>query len=299
MELRHLRYFDAVATDLHVTQAAERLGVAQPALTQQIRSLEAELGLKLWQKSGRGIELTEAGRVFHEEARAILQRSQTAVLLVQKVARGESGRVVIGYIESASFNDTMTSLIADCRHQWPDVELELVQDRTTNLVRSMQQRRVDIAFVRPPLPEATDISFFPLTHEHLVVAVSKHHRFAERSSLTISELAGEEFVMLGRRVGSSGLNDLIHGACADNGFVRKTAQVTPNFASSINLVAASLGIAVVPECMRHLRADTVSYIPLEILKPLVSEMGIAYRSSEQAPAVLIFIKQAKDMVIIK
>lgn len=296
MELRHLRYFLAVATEAHVTRAAERLGVAQPALTQQIRTLEAELGVTLWRRAGRNIELTEAGQVLQGEATAILNRVQEAVRLTRKAGRGESGRVVVGYIETASYTDAMARIIAACRQHWPAIELQLTQNRTTSLIEALIQRQVDIAFVRPPVPAQAGIGFISLEREGLFVALPRHHPLAEQTSVEIAQIADEEFIGHARLHGRTGLHDLIENACAQAGFVRRIAQFTPQFSSSLNLVASSMGISIVPACMRHFRLDEIVYLPLVCRPPVMSEIGIAYRNNEKAPAVLNIVELAQGQI---
>lgn len=295
MELRHLRYFNAIASELHVTRAAERLGVAQPALTRQMRALEAELGVALFRRTGRNIALTEAGQVFLAECRGTLERAEGMVAATRKAGRGESGRVVVGYIETASYTALMADIIAACRHRWPEIELALVQDRTLGLVEALTHHTVDLALVRPPLAVQAGITLDVLAFENMMVAVHHRHRLAQRDMIDISELAGEAFISHGRQLGRAGLHDLIEQACQRAGFQRRMAQYAPQYASGINLVAAGLGVAIVPACLQRLHPDAVTYVPLRSDPPLISEIAMVSRGSERAPAVLKVLEVARGL----
>lgn len=292
MELRQLRYFDAVATDQHVTNAAIRLGVAQPALSQQIKALERELGFPLLQRVGRRVQLTEAGRVFHQGIRPLLDRLRATVDQASEAARGLTGRVVVGFTESASFSPAMTSVIATSRRTWPQVQFELVQDRTTALVQGLRERRIDVALVRPALPDDGSLRFVTLAEERLLLAVPQDHRLARRRQVAWADLAEEGFISLDPRLSTSGLDQVIEEACRKAGFTRRVVQRSPLFSSSINLVAASLGVAVVPECMAALRHDAVRYVALS--GPGRAVLGLAHRPDERAPAVLNLIALAEQ-----
>jgi DNA-binding transcriptional LysR family regulator len=172
----------------------------------------------------------------------------------------------------------MAGAIADCRHQWPDIELVLVQDRTLGLVEALTGHTVDIAIVRPPLPPQDGIALEVLASEGLLLAVHRQHRLARRRAVDIGELVDEGFISHGRQRGRAGLHDLIEQACQRAGFARVIAQYAPQYASGINLVAAALGVAIVPACMRHLRTDAVAYLPLRSDPPLVSEIAMASRA---------------------
>jgi DNA-binding transcriptional LysR family regulator len=287
MELRHLRYFRAVAEEAHVTRAAARLGIAQPPLTQQIKALEAELGILLFDRIGRRVELTEAGRVLLGEARAILDHVERAVSLTQQAGQGSSGRLRVGFTGSASFHPVVTEVLKAVRSEWPGVELVLEESKTDHLAAALDQGKLDTAFVRPPLQNRGTLSFQLLATEALMVAVPVTHALAGRESLRLTDLAEESFILYPRATGP-GLSEGVVMACVRAGFSPRVAQQTPQLSSTINMVAASLGIAVVPECLRHLRLDSVRFIRLVGDQPR-AELGLAYRSGERSPVVLNFV----------
>jgi DNA-binding transcriptional LysR family regulator len=290
MELRHLRYFCAVAADGHVHRAAGRLSIAQPALTQQIKALEREIGAKLLARAGRGITLTEAGKMFYAEAQAILQHVDMAASLARQVDAGEAGRLRIGFTESASFHPIVTGALKSFRSCWPSVECELREQHTENLIQFLQDRRLDVAFVRPPIRLEDTIAFEALSEETLVVAMPSDHRRSRSSSLKIEDLEDESFVVYPRQHGL-GLSDDVMAECRRCGFAPKIAQQAPQLSSTINLVAAGMGIAVVPECVRNQRPESVRFIRLHSTG-LRAKLGLAYRKDNLSRSVSHFVEMA-------
>ena len=283
MELRHLRYFCVAAEEMHIRRAAERLGIAQPPLTQQIKALEAELGLKLFARAGRGVALTEAGRVFQAEAKSILERVERATALARQVAGGDVGRLRVGFTESASFSPWLTKIFAAFRSSWPGVELLLEESHTETQIEALQQGRLDAAFIRPPFRADGMIAFEALPSEAMMVAVPLGHRFARRRSVVLADLADEHFIAYPRRHGA-GLSESVMAECRRAGFAPRIVQQAPQLSSTINLVAASVGIAIVPACMRHVRAESVAFIKLSECD-LRAHLGLAYHKCDRPKAV--------------
>lgn len=291
MELRHLRYFLAVAEELNFTRAARRLGISQPPLTQQMKALEAELGVALLDRSAYRIELTDAGRIFAAEAARILGDARSAVQAARRAATGATGRVRVGFTDSASFNSLVTSTLHTFRSGYPAVEVSLEEHPSTELVVALRQGRIDAAFVRPPLPVERGLTLDLLEKEPLVVAVPSNHPLTGRQAVDLGSLAGETFILYPRAV-RPGLADTVVAACEAAGFTPKVGQYAPQLSSTINLVAASLGISIVPESMRCLQARAVTYLPLRG-EPLHALLGIAYRTDEGSAVVHNFIAAAR------
>src|SRR5687767_14267246 len=153
MELRHLRYFIAVAEEKHVTRAAERLGMQQPPLSQQIRALERELDVQLFRRLPRGVELTDAGRALLTDARAILQQIEHAFATTKRTARGELGRLAVGFTSSAPFHPFVPRVIRAYREAVPQVALTLEEGGTSELIEDLRQERIDAAFIRSPIAD--------------------------------------------------------------------------------------------------------------------------------------------------
>ena len=292
MELRHLRYFLAVAEELNFTRAAERLGISQPPLTQQVKALEAELGVALLDRSAYRIELTDAGRIFAAEAARILGDARSAVQAARRAATGATGRVRVGFTESASFNSLVTSTLRCFRSDYPAVEVSLEEHPSTELIVALRQARIDAAFVRPPLPAERGLTLHLLEREPLVVAVPSGHPLAGRQQVDLGALAAETFILYPRAV-RPGLADTVVTACETAGFTPKVGQYAPQLSSTINLVAASLGISIVPDSMRCLQARAVTYVPLRG-EPLHALLGIAYRTDESSAVVHNFIAAARQ-----
>jgi DNA-binding transcriptional LysR family regulator len=290
MDLRHLRYFVVTAEELHFTRAAARIGIAQPPLTFQIKALEAELGVRLFDRLPGNVRLTGPGEVFLEEARAILDRVAKAALRCQLSAQGVIGRIGVGFTESASFRGEVTAALHRYRDLYPQVEMTLEESRSVQLVQSLRQGRIDVAFVRLPIDMDDDIEFRLISTEPMVVALPQSHRLAGRKSLRLRDLEGELFILYPRAT-RFGLSDMIVSACEAIGFSPKIVQNAPQISSTINLVAGSLGITIVPSCMRSSRADEVRYVPLRD-SGLTASLGIVHRSSGLTPAVQNLVELA-------
>ncbi len=296
MELRHLRYFVAVAEEGHVTRAAERLGIQQPPLSQQIRALEAELNVQLFRRKPRGVELTQAGQALYAEAQAILRQVEHAVIATRRTARGEAGRIGLGFTSSASFHPFVPQAIRAYREAHPLVALSLEESGTAELVEALLAERIDAAFVRSPIGggvggPAAGIAVHSVLEEAMFVALPCGHRLAaplDATPLELPELAGETFILYRRPVGP-GLHDAIIAACDRAGFSPEIGQETPRMLSTLSLVAAGLGVSLVPASMRRLQADGVAYRPLDGGARLAAPLNLAYRRGETAAAVRGFI----------
>jgi DNA-binding transcriptional LysR family regulator len=289
MELRHLRYFVAVAEEGHMTRGAERLGIQQPPLSQQIRALEAELDVQLFHRKPRGVELTPAGRAFFDEATAILTHVGQAVAATRRAARGETGRIGIGFTSSASFHPFVPRAIRAFREAHPLVALALEENGTTELVEALRAARIDAAFVRSPVGESADILVRPLLDEPMVAALPRGHRLsATGEPLPLAALAAEIFILYRRPVGP-GLHDAIIAACDRAGFSPQIGQEAPRMLSTLSLVAAGLGVTVVPQSMSRLEAEGVAYRALDPAAELSAPLNLAYRRGEISAAVRRFI----------
>jgi DNA-binding transcriptional LysR family regulator len=290
MELRHLRYFLAVAEELNFTRAAKRLHIAQPPLTQQIKALEAELGVTLFDRSTYRIELTEAGRVFAADVARILGEVRSAVLGARRAARGGVGQVRVGFTESASFNPLVTSALGKFRSAFPQATVSLEEHPSTELAVALREGRIDAAFLRPPLKSADGMTLHPLAAEDMLVAVPRGHPLGKRKRIDLQQLEHETFILYPRAI-RPGLADAVVEACEKAGFTPRIEQYAPQLSSTINLVAASIGISIVPQSMREVQPHAVAYLPLRG-RPLQALLGIAHRTDEASPVVLAFIEVA-------
>src|ERR1700694_3091788 len=184
MELRHLRYFLALAEELSFTHASERVGIAQPPFSQQIQALEQEIGVRLGDRTPRRVVLTEAGTVLAERVRLILSRIGEAVVVTQQVGRGMSGHVCVGFTESGCFHPAVTRTLLEFRQAYPALHVTLQENSSTNLVAMIREGTVDAAFIRPPFEEDDVMAYIPLLQEKMVVAVPKGHRLGPGKGTT-------------------------------------------------------------------------------------------------------------------
>lgn len=283
MELRHLRYFVAVAEVLHFRRAAEKLGMQQPPLSMQIRQLEAEVGAPLFRRAQRRVELTDAGRSFLEDARAILAAAQAATARARQAALGEHGRLRVGMINSAPFHPLILRILREYRERYPGVWMTLDETSTPELAERIRVQSLDLAFVRPLLDEPPGLVTEHLFDEAVLIALPKGHPLARRRSVPLGALSLEPFVMFSRPVGS-GLYDQIMEACHRAGFAPRVTQEASQVTSIVNLVAAGLGVSLVPASMQKIHSEGIVYRPLSNDAP-IAQMSLIYRRGENAATV--------------
>jgi len=292
MELRHLRYFVAVAEECHFGRAAERLHIAQPPLSQQIRQLEAELGVQLLTRSTRRVELTPAGARYLERARAILAGVDAAGEEAVLVADGRIGRVAIGFTGSATY-ELLPSLSRRLRLQSPSLELDLRGELLTlSQVTGLLDRTLDVGFLRPPV-RVPEIFVHPLRQEPLVVVLPQSHPQAAHTQVRLTDLAEETFISYPSHHRSV-VHDAVLDACQAAGFTPRAIEVAET-STLVSFVAAGLGVALVPASVQHLRISGAIYRPLAGASPMV-ELAVATRQGETSPAVGRVLELARDLI---
>jgi len=295
VELRYLRYFVAVAEEGHITRAAERLGMQQPPLSQRMRALEDELGVQLLRRRPRGVELTEAGRTLLIDARAILAHLDHAFAATRRTARGEQGRIAVGFTSSAPFHPFVPRVIRAFREAFPLVSLTLDESGTIELVDSLRRESVDVAFVRTRVSDTEGLVVIPLLEEAMLVAVPRGHALAEgRGAVTLQALAGETFVVY-RRPSGPGLYDAIIAACHAAGFSPIVGQEAPRIVSTLNLVAAGLGVCLVPASLQRMHMDDVVYRRLRDAAQPRAPLLLATRRDDSAAVVRRFVELTRRM----
>jgi DNA-binding transcriptional LysR family regulator len=290
MELRHLRYFIAVAEEGHITRAAERLGMQQPPLSQQIRALERELDVQLLRRLPRGVELTEAGHALLTDARAILAHIDHAFTTTRRTARGELGRLVVGFTSSAPFHPFVPRVIRAFRDGAPDIALTLEEGGTIELIDDLRHERVDAAFIRTHVTDPAGLTVDPLLEEAMLLALPATHALAAGGAdgIPLAALAAETFVVY-RRHSGPGLYDAIIAACHAAGFSPQISQEAPRIVSTLNLVAAGLGIALVPASLRRMQMDGVAYRTLQGMPQPRAPLLLATRRADTSAVVRRFI----------
>jgi len=288
MELRHLRYFVAVAHEGHVTRAAEKLHIQQPPLSQQIRALEREIDAALFVRHPRGVSLTDAGRSFLADAEQILAQAEHAKIRARRTARGEVGRIAVGFTTSAPFHPLVARAIREFRGNRPNVSFVLEESSSGDMVSGLRDERLDVAFIRSGLVEPAGITVHPLLQEDMVAAFPARHPLTKRPRLTLKDLADETLILY-RRPDGRGLYDVIIAACAEAGFSPHVGQEAPRIVSTLNLVAAGLGITIVPASLSRLPLEGVTYKPFAGRPGIKVPLNLACRADERSAATLAFI----------
>src|SRR6266851_5162951 len=291
MELRHLRYFVAVAEEGHITRAAARLGIQQPPLSQQIHALERELEVPLFRRKPRGVELTAAGRALLDDARAILAQVEHARAATRRTARGEQGRMVVGFTSSAPFVPFVPQVIRAFRELYPRIALVLEETGTGEMVEALRHELIDAAFIRSPAPDPAGIEVHPLLEEAMMVALPAGHALAATSDaapLPLATLSGDTFILYRRPVGP-GLYDAIIAACHGAGFSPLVGQEAPRILSTLSLVAAGLGVSLVPASLQRLRMDGVVFRRLASENRPKAPLNLAQRRGETSAVVRRFV----------
>lgn len=292
MELRHLRYFVAVAEELHFGRAAERLHMAQPPLSQQIRQLETEMGVVLFARTNRRVELTAAGEVFLAEARGILRQVEQAATRARRAGRGEWGWLGVGFAGSATY-DVLPSILRRFRELYPDVELGLQELSSEEQEQALLERRLHLGFTRISLP-APGLVSEPLLHEPLVLALPSTHRFARRKKIHLRELAEESFILF-HEIVPSGFGAFLVRACQEAGFTPRVAQRVGEIQTAIGLVCAGIGLTLVPASAQNFQREGVIYKALADPAPAIALM-LAYREEERSPVLAHFLRVTREVV---
>jgi DNA-binding transcriptional LysR family regulator len=291
MELRHLRYFVAVADELHFGRAARLLGIAQPPLSQQIQQLERELGVELFVRARRRVTLTEAGRVFLAEARAILQRTAAAATAARRAARGETGSLSVGVVASATYG-LIPRVFRTFRDRHPDVALTLAILNGALQVAALRAGRIQLGIARPPFGDETLLAE-TLDEEPVLVALPEDHRLAGAKALRLKALAPEPFVLFPRE--RPGWYDFVQGLCREAGFQPAVAQEAPDLATAMALVAAGTGLTLIPASVHDLRRSGVAYRPLVAAGARTTLVALR-RPDDGLPVVDRFLAVAKEVL---
>ena len=291
MELRHLRYFVTLADELHFGRAAERLHIAQPPLSQQIRQLERELGFELFHRTKRKVELSEAGEVFLVEVQQIFRQLEQAILLGRQVSRGEVGQLVVGFVSSAAYN-ILPDFLLHFRNNNPSINLELHELTTDEQLRWLESGRIDVGFLRPPVNKNIYESKI-VFQESLVIALPENHRLANQDKVSLQCLTKEPFILFHRGL-APGLYDVIISFCQQFDFSPSVAQEAIQMQTIVSLVAADIGVAIVPESLQNLGRTGVVYKYFVEETPQVS-IAMIWRKNDLSAILDRFLRVAQDI----
>lgn len=276
MELRQLRYFVAVAEELHFRRAAERLHMSQPPLSQQIAALETELGCRLLARTRRRVELTAAGEAFLREAKTILARLEAAGETARAIDAGQLGLLRVSFVGSALLS-IVPRAVRDFRREYPRVEVELHERSTVDQLEALGSQSVDVALVRPPIEADERLRTIAVLRERTMVALPDFHPLAQLRRVPLRRLAREPLVLFPRQQ-APGFHDLLTARLASTGTPPTIVQYAPEMLTIIGLVAAGVGLSPVPASVSHLSVD-----------------GVTYRALDGAPATeLVAVARADD-----
>ncbi len=299
MELRQLRYVIAVAEERNITRAAERLGMQPPPLSRQIRAIEREIDVQLFRRKPRGVELTDAGRAFLDNARAVLAQVDHTFETTRRTARGEQGRISVSYSSSVAFHPLVPRIIREFREAFPLVTVTLVEGYPDDLIERMRSDQIDVSFIRRLAPKLEGVDIALLLEEPMVVALPSGHTLAQSddgraAALSLKALAGETFILFGAPHGALNMqSSAFVAACHAAGFNPRVGQVVPHISSRLNLIAAGLGIAVVAASLQHIKIEGVAFRRVSGVGQLRAPLSLATRRGDSSPVVRQFLKLAK------
>jgi DNA-binding transcriptional LysR family regulator len=290
LELRQLRYFVAVAEELHFRRAAARLHISQPPLSHQIKQLEREMGCRLLLRTRRRVELTAAGEAFLRDARALLAELDGAVATARRIESGQTGRLRITFVGSALLS-IVPAAVQGFRAARPDVEVELRERPTAAQVRAVAESRADVGLVRPPIERAEQLHADLVMRERTIAALPANHPLAALRRIPMSRLAAEPLVLF-PRAQAPGFHDLLISSLAATGLHPQVVQYAPEMLTILGLVAAGLGLTLAPASVTRLALDGVVYRP--IAGAPSSELLAITRAGERSPLVQTFITATRS-----
>jgi DNA-binding transcriptional LysR family regulator len=284
MELRHLRYFTAVADTLNFHRAAEILHLAQPALSSQIKTLEDELGVKLFQRTTRSVSLTHAGRVFLEEARTVLASATQAENRARNAEHGLVGHLRIGLIAPTA-NAWLARILREFHQAYPGVQLSLFDLTSPEQINRLRSGELDAGLLRPPVGYA-DFDAMLVEESGQVLAMPAGHRLSRLKKLTWKDLDGEGLVMMDPRV-QHGYYDTFLAACAKAGATPRPAQFAHDVQTKMWLISAGFGVSPVTDTLRQVKRPGLVFRPLPSGLPLVQTV-LAWRKNDDSPVLSHF-----------
>lgn len=278
IELRQFRQFIAVAEELSFRRAAERLNMAQPPLTATIKRIEDEVGAILIERTNRIERLTEAGRVFLDEARKTVNQAERAMLAAQRAGAGLTGTLRVTFVASAA-REILPSILLRFREHYPAVKLELREAMTTQQLASLANNDSDLGFVIPPLQDAENLKIEVVARNRLVAALPEGHPLTKAAQITLADMSHESWILFAARQGP-GLHRIIHTACAKAGFSPRIGQEAPQMDTIANLVAGGMGVALVSRALATSGRKGVAFRELAGPgTPVEFELAIAYAHS--------------------
>jgi DNA-binding transcriptional LysR family regulator len=289
MEIRHLRYFITVAEELNFSRAAEKLCIAQPPLSQQIRALEQELDVQLFDRQKRPIQLTPAGQVFLDEAYRILSQLEQAVRTTKRIGSGEKGRLSIGFTSSIA-NSVLPDILRNFCGRFPEIELVWRELSTFEQIQSLRDRQIDVGFfhLTHAIAEYDDLDFRIIIEEPLIIVLPEKHSLATHSKIDLKDLKNEVFVLPSRQF-ASGLSEQVYDLFYQANITPNVIQEATFMLTVLGLVAGGIGVSLLPANAQNLQRKGVVY--KEIAEPVsVVKMAVFWRRSQLSPVLSNFLE---------
>ena len=280
IDIHKLNAFVAVVEESNISKAAVRLHMQQPPLTRLIQSLEQELDTQLLKRLPRGVEATEAGKVLYQEAITILAHAQSIPRRVQNIAQGKEGQLNVGFTHSVGLHPFLPTVLRAFRDQFPQVSIYLEEESSSALIDEVINEKLDIVLLRKPAPRQRKLRSQHVLNEPLMVALPNNHCLAQTDGvIQLSDLEPYEFVLY-RRLGGQDLFDNIMASCYQAGFSPHVVQEAPRLTSSLNLIAAGIGLSIVPASIQDFWNKQIIYKLLEAKKPCIAPIYAIYRADQ-------------------
>ncbi len=294
IDLRQLRQFVSVAEELNFRRAALRLRMSQPPLSQAIRGIEEELGAQLFTRTRRKVELTQPGRVLLDQALRVLSQMDRALAAARGAAQGMTARLSIGFVPSSTY-EILPAILRRFRQRHPAVDLHLEELNTVEQTDALMQRRIDVALNRPPTFFTSGVMQETLVRERLIAALPEDHPLAARKSLRLRDLREERFLLIPPRWGT-GYHTRVLDACQEAGFVPRIEQEPKYMHTLVGLVAAGMGVALVPDSLSNLTPKGCVYRAFsDRRQSLTIDLGAAWQAKNTAPALHAFLDAAREV----
>lgn len=293
MDIRQMRYFAAVAQELNFRRAAERLNLSQPPLSMQIKALEEEIGTPLFIRSQRKVELTRAGQALLGHVRQTIKQFDQTTEYARQIARGEAGRLRIGFTASVPMHDAFPRILKTFRQSYPKITVEVMHVQTSEQIRMIGDRDLDLGFLRPPYPSAPlrGIQLVPMWQDQLAVFLCSDHPLAGmHQGIPIALLQSEGFVTFTRQAGC-GLFEHVAALCGKAGFVPNVVQQSRDGSAILGFVAAGVGVSILPAVYAKAGIAHVDHRVLQS-ESAMSEVSLAYDAAEGSPLVQRFLEIA-------
>lgn len=293
VELRQIKYFVRIAELEHFGQAAEDLHIVQPALSRQIKQLEAELEVELFERLPRGVRLTSAGQVLLQRSRPLLQELERTLAATKLASQGKLGSLRIGFADGPTYSGHLPQVIGSFRSSHADVELELIPERSIIQAKLLAENAIDAAFVYWLPRDRSNIDFVPINKERVVLAMAKNNKLTRKKSLRLADLQDSSFIWI-KRDNSPMFYDLILSQCNQAGLTLNVVQEATTESSMLSLVSADMGVTFITETAQRRKPDNVELRPVKDLTATITLMAM-WRKDDRNPALREFLDEVRKL----